>query len=71
MVPSHHIARLGVANVPPSCRQATFSEALFATLVGPLVFGIVLTTGYIITQRVFGALGILVFLIGFLAWIFL
>ncbi len=50
-------------------RQSTFGEALLATLAGPLVFGIVLTIGYEITQSVFGGLGILAFFAGFLAWI--
>jgi len=50
-------------------RKASFGEALLATLVGPIVFGIVVAVGYIITQRVFGGLGILAVLLGFLAWI--
>jgi hypothetical protein len=50
-------------------RRATFGEALLATLVGPLVFGIILTIGYAITQRVFSGLGIIAFLVAFLAWI--
>lgn len=50
-------------------RQASFGEALLATLAGPLVFGIILTIGYAITQRVFAGLGFLALLVGFLAWI--
>ncbi len=50
-------------------RKASFGEALLATLAGPLVFGIILTIGYAITQRVFGGLGLLALLLGFLAWI--
>jgi hypothetical protein len=50
-------------------RQATFGEALLATLVGPIVFGIVLTIGYLIAQRLFSGLGVIAFLVGFLAWI--
>ncbi len=50
-------------------RQASFGEAMLATLVGPIVFGIILTIGYVITQRVFSGLGIIAFLLGFIAWI--
>jgi hypothetical protein len=50
-------------------RRASFGEALLATLVGPLVFGIVLTIGYLVSQRIFSGLGILAFLFGFIAWI--
>ena len=45
-------------------RRASFGEALLATLVGPLVFGIVLTIGYLVSQRIFSGLGILAFFPG-------
>jgi hypothetical protein len=50
-------------------RRAGFGEAMLATLVGPIVFGIILTIGYVINQRVFTGLGVIAFLLGFIAWI--
>lgn len=50
-------------------RKASFGEALVATIAGPLVFGIILTIGYAITQRLFAGLGFLALLLGFIAWI--
>lgn len=49
--------------------RAHFGQAMLATLVGPIVFAIVLAIGYFVAASIFSGLGLLALLIAFLAWI--
>jgi hypothetical protein len=49
--------------------RAHFTQALLATLVGPIIFALVLALGYAITSRVATGLGIVALFFAFLAWL--
>ncbi len=49
--------------------RAHFVQALLATLVGPIIFALVLALGYAITSKVAGGLGIVALFFAFLVWV--
>jgi hypothetical protein len=49
--------------------RARFSRAMIATLIGPIVFALVLVVGFVITSAIAGGLGILALFLAFIAWI--
>src|SRR5579862_3017860 len=62
-IPVYFAAKLIVGS------RAHFGSAMLATLVGPIVFGVVLALGYYLTARLFAGLSLLALLLAFLAWI--
>lgn len=49
--------------------RAHFGSAMLATLVGPIIFAIVLSIGYYLTSRIIPAFSFLALFVAFLAWI--
>jgi hypothetical protein len=62
-IPVYFAAKLIVGS------RAHFGSAMLATLVGPIIFAIVLAIGYYFAARVFAGLSLLALLVAFLAWI--
>lgn len=49
--------------------RARFSQAMIVTLVGPIVFAIVLAVGYELASSLVSGLGFLALFVAFLAWV--
>ena len=49
--------------------RARFSQAMIVTLVGPIIFALVLGIGYLLLAKVSGGLGFIALILAFLAWI--
>jgi hypothetical protein len=62
-IPVYFAAKLIVGS------RAHFGSAMIATLVGPIIFAVILAIGYYLTSRIFPGLGLLALLVAFLAWI--